>query len=86
MLLLLSSSSCAAAATFAGALIAAGCLGLCLLVGDCSGSSSLLLLALLALLALLLLSGNVGNAATAILCLCGGCRLLRLWSNSFFFI
>jgi hypothetical protein len=71
--LLLSSS---AATTFAAALIAAGHIGR--LVGDSGSSSS-------SLLELLVSFGNAGNAATAVLCRHGGCRLLRLWSDGFLF-
>jgi hypothetical protein len=78
LLLSLLLSSSAAAATFAAALIAAGRIDR--RVGD-SGSSSSLLLGLL----LLLSFGNAGNAATAVLCHHGGCRLLSLWSYGFLF-
>jgi hypothetical protein len=78
LLLSLLLSLSAAAATFAATLIAADCIDR--LVGD-SGSSSSLLLGLL----LLVSFGNAGNAATAVLCRGGGCRLLRLWSDGFLF-
>jgi hypothetical protein len=76
LLLSLLLSSSAAAATFAAALIAADP-RIDRLVGD-SGSSS-------PLLALLLSFDNAGNAATAVPCRRGGCRLLLLWSDGFLF-